>query len=62
MREVFLLLRLNAALRVNDQTRFQKQVGDAYGLGQKAAGIIAQIEHQAFHPTLLRRKLFKRAL
>src|SRR5713226_6727580 len=47
MREVFLLLAVEAPLRVYDQAAVEKSVGNRHGLIEQTAGIVPQIQHQS---------------
>src|SRR5207244_11028637 len=60
--EEFLFLRLDTTFRINNQTGVKKQVGNAHRLRKKSAGIISQIENEAFEPAFLRSQLLQRLL
>ena len=50
VREVLLLLILEAAVGVDDQAGVEEDVGDLDGLREEPAGVVAQVEHQALQP------------
>src|SRR5207237_6400588 len=62
VREVLLLLILEAAVRVDDQPGVEEQIGDLHRLRQKTTGIVPEVEDEALQPAGLLAEVLHRAL